>query len=514
MPVAHGMSCSTCQLQAMQATLLHHILDRRARTSPEAKAVTCDDESWTYGELHAASLGYAGWLADLGVQRGDRVLVIAPHALQTVAVVFAASRLGALYVVVADELRPYVLGHILRDCEPRTVLVAGDATQTRSVAGSVPVHRLDELPLTERCPLPREIGISLDPVGLTYTSGSTAMPKAVVSTHLQVLFAANAIAQQLDYRDDDVVFCCLPLSFDYGLYQIFLSCLRCAELVLGRQADAGPALLGALREHGATVLPAVPSLATILAALVARSGRPPTALRLLTNTGAALSDGLIDELATRIPGLEVAPMFGLTECKRVSIMAPSERARRPGSVGRPLPDTEVFVVDDDGRRLGPGCVGELVVRGPNVMAGYWRAPELTAARFRRDKHGAALLFTGDQCRLDADGYLYFVSRRDELFKQGGVRMSALEVEAAAMDIAGVQLAALLLPTAERGALLAVSGNVTREEVLDGLALRLEEVRLPRACHVLENLPLQPSGKVDKRALADVLAQPVAGRAAS
>lgn len=497
----------------MIATLLHHILDHRAQSSPDAAAVNSYDESWTYSELHEASLTYASWLAELGVQRGDRVLVVAPHTLRTVAVLFAASRLGALYVVVGDSLRPYVLEHIVRDCEPRAVLVDGDPSQVGVAAAGVPVHQIDRLPNGGR-ELPSYDAISLDPVGLTYTSGSTAMPKAVVSTHGQVLFAARAIAAQLDYRSDDVVFCCLPLSFDYGLYQAFLACLSGAQLVLGRPADAGPPLLSRLSEHVATVLPAVPSLATILLALVTRSGKPPTALRLLTNTGAALPEPVIDDLLARVPRLAVAPMFGLTECKRVSIMPPSERARRPGSVGRPLPDTEVFVVDDDGRRLGSGCTGELVVRGPHVMAGYWRAPELTAAKFQRDEHGGAMLFTGDQCRLDADGYLYFIGRRDELFKQGGVRMSAVEVEAAAMDIPGVQLAALLLPTAERGALLAVSGDVTLEEVLEGLALRLEEVRLPRACHVLESLPLQPSGKVDKRALASEFAQPVGEQTAS
>src|SRR5262249_5256021 len=139
-------------------------------------------------------------------------------------------------------------------------------------------------------------------------------------------------------------------------------------------------------------------------------------------------------------------MFGLTECKRVSILLPAEYSVKPDSVGKPLPDTECFIVDHDGHILPAGNEGELVVRGPHVMSGYWNAPELTCKRFRvwgtgREK----ILFTGDTCVLDEEGYLYFRGRFDDIYKQGGYRVSALEVEAAVLDIAGVTHAAVLPP---------------------------------------------------------------------
>lgn len=493
----------------MTPTLLHDILDAQARRAPERVAIRSGDVQWTYDQLRRLSLAYAQWLRRHHVGRGDRVLILAPHALETVATVYAASRLGAIYVVVGDELRPYVLAHILADCEPRLVLVDRDAAGMVKQLGAECVHRFDEIPAATSAAWAGASCLSVDPVSLIYTSGSTAMPKAVVSTHRQVLFAAEAIHAQLRYRRDDVVFCCLPLSFDYGLYQIFLACLAGAQLVLGEGSDGGPPLLRRLSEHAVTVLPLVPSLAAILVLLVSRSGAPPASLRLVTNTGAALPDQVVDRLHTLVPGVAVVAMFGLTECKRVSIMQPEERLGRPGSVGRPLPDTEVFVVDDDGRRLPAGEVGELVVRGPHVMAGYWRAPELTAAKFRRDQLGDTLLFTGDYGRLDADGYLYFVGRRDELYKQGGFRISAVEVEAAAMDIRGVELAAVLPPTDDRGAVLVVSGQLTETAVVTELAQRLEQARLPSECHVMHALPLRPNGKVDKRALAASLPRPMA-----
>src|SRR5439155_10777265 len=218
------------------------------------------------------------------------------------------------------------------------------------------------------------------------------------------------------------VWCCMPLSFDYGLYQVFLACASGAHLVLGEAADAGPPLLRQLEEHGATVLPLVPSLAANLTRLIGRSARPPTRLRMVTNTGATLSPAASARLRELVPRLDVVPMFGLTECKRVSIAEPNADLTRPRSVGTPLPGTEAYVVDPEGRRLPPGETGELVVRGPHVMAGYWRARELTAARFRRDGSGSPLLYTGDHCRLDADGHLYFVGRTDDIYKQRGLRV--------------------------------------------------------------------------------------------
>ncbi|HEY2577780.1 MAG TPA: AMP-binding protein [Streptosporangiaceae bacterium] len=494
----------------MRATLVHDILDRRARRSPHAVAVRKGDIAWTYCELRQLTLAYAAWLARQGVTRGDRILAVGSHAAAAVPAVYAASRLGAMYVVVSDQLRPYILDHIVADSEPRIVLVDGDPD--RNVAkglGHVPVHSFAEIPAATTARPPGGTPcLSVDPVSLIYTSGSTAMPKAVVSTHQQVLFAAHAIQSQLQYQHDDVVFCCLPLSFDYGLYQVFLAAMAGAELVLGDASDAGPPLLWCLRKHSVTVLPVVPSMAAALVMLLARAGPPPERLRMVTNTGAALPDQVAGRLEALVPGVAVFRMFGLTECKRVSILQPHENAVRPGSVGRALPGTEVFIVGDRGQRLPPGEVGELVVRGQHVMSGYWRAPDLTSARFRRDDLGGVALYTGDLCRLDTEGYLYFAGRRDELYKQRGFRISAVEVEAAAMDIPGVELAAVLPPAGDRGAILVAGGEITVAELHEQLAQRLENVRLPSGYHVLTALPLQPGGKVDKKALASILASPL------
>lgn len=500
----------TLSVMGSSFTLLHDILDWQAERDPRAPALRSLTTRWTYGELRLRSLAYAEWLRANGVRRGDRVLVVAPHEPQTAAIVYAASRLGALFVVVTDRMPPARLREVAGDCEPRVMFTVGAAP---FALDGVRHARLADLPppAAARATGPGAC-LSIDPVSLIYTSGTTAAPKAVVSAHSQVLFAAQAIQARLRYVSDDVVFCCLPLSFDYGLYQMFLSCLAGAELVLAQPDEAGPALLTRLRDTAATVFPLMPSLAAALVVLLRRPGPPLSRLRMVTSSGATLPGAIADELRTAVPGLEVVLMFGLTECKRVAIMEPNGDIERPGAVGLPLPDTELFIVRPDGQRAAAGEVGELVVRGGHVMSGYWRARELTRQKFSHDEFGQPVLRTGDQCWVDDDGYLYFAGRQDDIYKQRGFRVSAVEVEAAALAVPGV-LQAAVLPGGDEGPVLFVSGNVSASEVLTGLASRLEDFKVPAGCRVAASLPLGSTGKVDKRALAAMLpASPDGGQA--
>ena len=495
-----------------EPALLHDLVDAAAERFPDRIAVRRGTVRFSYSELRERGLGCARRLVELGVRRGDRVALVAPHDPHTVAAIFGISRIGAIHVVLVDGMPEARLATILADCSPRQVLVGEHCPPSVRVAaaraGAAVVTDLASLCLPQDGSGPALLDVPIvpiDPVALIYTSGSTSMPKAVVSTHRQVLFATRAIASCLGYRGTDTVFCCMPLSFDYGQYQIFLSAMAGAALVLADSSDAGPRLASMLRAEEVTVLPAVPSLADALAALVRRPGRAPLGLRLLTSSGAVLSSRTAEALRAAVPGLAIISMFGLTECKRVTIMEQDGDLVRPGAAGRALPGTEIFVVDDQRRRLPAGSVGELVVRGEHVMAGYWRAPDLTAQRFGRDEFGQPVLYTGDQVRLDEQGYLYFVGRRDEVYKQRGFRVSAVEVEAAALTVPGVRQAAVLPPARDRGAVLVVAGDsLLASTVLAALAERLEDHQVPQRCSVVAELPLGATGKIDKRAVADTI----------
>jgi acyl-CoA synthetase (AMP-forming)/AMP-acid ligase II len=481
--------------------LLHDVLD--STTAPAGRSVISGKQGrFDAGELRAASLRASTSLVRHGVRRGDRVVCRMPNDPRIAALLFGASRIGAAVAVVHEEVRGTPLRHILDDCAPRLLVTIEPEPGT-------PSSTMEELlagPATKPAgPAP----LAVDPVLLIYTSGTTALPKAVVSTHEQVLFAACAIQSYLGYRTSDVVYSPLPISFDYGLYQVFLSLLGGAHLVLGDATDAGAALLRTMVRAQATVLPAVPPVAVTLLRLARRAPQSLPPLRLMTNTGAAMSRDVLAGLRALLPDLRVQLMFGLTECKRVAIMEPDGDLARPDAVGKPLPGTEVFTVDERGRRLPDGEPGELVIRGPHVMAGYWRRPKLTAQRFPRAEGLFPQLRSGDWGWLDEDGYLHFLGRRDDIYKQCGFRVSSIEVEAAARRVDGVAAAAVLPPTAQCPvAALVVTGPVEADKVVRALSDELESFKVPGECVVVPELPSNANGKVDKKALAAMLREAV------
>ncbi|WP_046728619.1 class I adenylate-forming enzyme family protein [Streptomyces humi] len=510
------------------AALLHELLDEAAARWPDRPAVTGPDRTVTYLELAAASRRVAHWLAGLGLRRGQRLLVGAQVSVTVPVLVYAASRLGVPFSLLHEQVRGEQLEHVLGDSEPS--LLVSDFEPNRTTAAERGVVAEDLAAVTARAfgtedgtgPEPAGQGpaaplpagpepaaplpagpLAVDPVCLIYTSGTTSLPKAVVSTHQQMLFAARAIQQVLGYRPDDVVYSPLPLSFDYGLYQLFLGACSGAHVWLGRPAEVGPPLLTNLLRSRATVLPAVPAVADTLARLLRRAGDRGLSLRMLTNTGAAMPPDILATLRAHVPGLAVHLMFGLTECKRATIMPADGDLVRPGSSGPALPGTEVYVVDARGGRLPAGEVGEIVVRGPNVMSGYWRRPELDAQRYPKAEGLFPELRTGDYGRLDEDGYLYVEGRRDDVYKENGFRVSAIEVEAAARRLPAVSSAAVLAPDGSSPTRLFVTGTdgLSAADVLQGMRQVIEEYKIPRVCLVLPELPLTGNGKVDRKALA-------------
>ncbi|WP_091447899.1 class I adenylate-forming enzyme family protein [Actinokineospora iranica] len=474
------------------------ILDYAARRAPDASAVRDATGAWTYADLRSAARAVARSLAAAGVRPGDRVALCSRNRRELAAVVFGVLRAGAVLVPLSPHLPPAALAAVVADAEP-AALVAPAAARPDVLC---PVLSLEEAVAGDGPDAPAEIA-GADTAMLIYTSGSTAAPKGVVCPHSAVEFAAAAIAARLSYRDTDVVLVGSPMSFDYGLYQVLLAALAGAELVLA-DADDPIGMLKTLRETRATVLPTVPSTARMLAKL-ARRGAVPHHVRMFTNTGAALTAADIAELRAVFPHAAIVAMYGITECKRVTIAEPDIDRRKPGSVGTALPGTEIRVLGDDGEPVAAGEVGEITVLGPHVMAGYRGAPELTAQRYDTDPAtGARRLRTGDYGHLDADGHLYFHGRRDDQFKRRGVRASLVEVEAAAARVDGVTAAAALPPEGEWDLDLVVVSDRDGDAVLADLAALLEPAKVPARCHRIDEFPLTANGKTDKKRLRALL----------
>jgi acyl-CoA synthetase (AMP-forming)/AMP-acid ligase II/alkylation response protein AidB-like acyl-CoA dehydrogenase len=485
-------------------SLIHELLDAAANSGPDNPAVRDSRSAKTYRRLAVDSAHWAGWLASRGVRRGDRIVAAIDNGVALATLVYASSRLGAALVPTMPRLPDFQFRHILADAAP--VLVVAESTE-RTRHGNVVALETAEAEATQATPLLRSTGTTSGDVALLiYTSGSTAMPKGVVSTHRHVLFAAKAIGSRLRYRPDDTVYCCLPFSFDYGLYQLFLCTQAGCRLAIGSSADASAQLLTQLLASAPTVVPLVPSMAASLTRLAARRPVGEHRIRMFTFTGAPMNQPLRQRLRAAFPGASMTLMFGLTECKRVAIHDPDGDLLRPDSVGRALPDTEILIVAEDGTPAPAGAVGEIVVRGPHVMQGYWRAPELTATRFRRHPDtGEVLLFTGDYGSLDEEGYLTFFGRRDDIYKQNGMRVSATEIENAAADIEGVTQAAALPPNGSSEAVLFVVTRRSEADVLRQLGQRLESPKVPPRAIVIAAMPLTPNGKIDRNALQKQIA---------
>lgn len=502
------MLSSTEPSSATGPAFVHDFLDAAALRRPHAIAVADAAGQWTYAQLREASLRAAAWLRDRGIRRGDRVLTQVPNSRELAALLYGTSRLGAVLVPVNTHMKPFHLNAVLRDADPSLVIGHPRAAAALRQATRSPVVELEEAREEIHATAPGKVRdrsvTAHDTALLIYTSGSTSTPKAVVCPHRQIVFAVRSIDQVLRYRQDDVVFQRLPMSFDYGLYQLFLAARSGAAVHLAEDGH-DLTLLRQLRATGATVVPLVPSLAQLLTHLAARNPAA-TKVRLFTNTGAAMTETLCRDLRAAFPGARLALMFGSTECKRVSILEPNGDLSKPGSVGPPLPGTAVEVTGEDGALLPPGAHGEFVVRGPHVMNGYWNAPELTAQRFRRDERtGEVVLHTGDFGHMDEDGHLYFSGRRDDIVKHRGTRVSLLEIEAAALDVPGIRAAAAVaLDDPAALVLCAVTDLPSTEPLVKGLAERLEAAKLPDRCLLLERLPLTPNQKTDRRELAEIV----------
>ena len=428
---------------------------------------------------------------------GSRVLVMLPGGRDFCAVLLGSLAAGLIAVPANADLTAHQVQWLMGDAEPAVVVAA--APPAAGGAGAVTVSP-EELYEWSGAGGETRPAYPDDTALLIYTSGTSSRPKGIVCPHRSVAWAARAIDSVLRYRADDVVYMRVPMSFDYGLYQLFLCALSGAGMAFpaGRLSARE---LRRVRSCGATVVPVVPSLAELLVSQ-ARLDDEPASVRLFTNTGEALTGAVADGLRTLFPGASVACMYGMSECKRITIAAPDEDAARPGTVGRPLPGTRVCVVDEDGRVLPPGAVGQIRVAGPHVMAGYYRAPWLEAGRFVPSAADPGRdLLTGDFGWMDEEGRLYFEGRRDDIFKRNGLRVSVAEVEAAVMDVPGVQAAASRQP-GDDGVLTAwvVTGldmSVLRKLVVE----RIGAQRAPDRYVPVERLPLTIHGKVDRMSLS-------------
>jgi acyl-CoA synthetase (AMP-forming)/AMP-acid ligase II len=361
---------------------------------------------------------------------------------------------------------------------------------------------------------PRDPGtIPLDLAALIYTSGSTGNPKGVMMTHANTVFTAGSLSEYLRLGPEHRILNVLPLAFDYGLYQLFMSVRMRATLVLERSFVYPAQVLKRAAEEEVTVFPGVP---TVFATLVSMHEREPLLLpsvERVTNTAAALPPSFHDPLRDIFPNALIFRMYGLTECKRVSYLEPELLDSKSTSVGKAIPGTETLVLDEELRPVEPGETGVLYVRGPHVMAGYWKLPDRTAEMLVDGPlPGERMLCTHDHFTIDEDGFLYFVGRSDDIIKSRGEKVSPAEVEDALYAISGVREAAVigapdeLLGEAIHAYVAVENGSgLTERDVIGACRAKLESFMVPGRVFFLDELPKTASGKIRKKGLVELAA---------
>ncbi|HQF22815.1 MAG TPA: AMP-binding protein, partial [Polyangiaceae bacterium] len=405
-------------------------------------ALVCDKKRYTYAELDAQSNALAHTLVQQGVTRGDRVVVFADNSVETVIAFWAVLKANAVVSVVNPLTKTDKLRYLLEDCRA-TALIA-DGLLSRVLAPVVADNKHLKVLIMTGKPLsptpenlqvmtfdqalssgnprvpPARTGIDIDLAAIIYTSGSTGDPKGVMLTHRNMLTAGLSVSTYLGMQEDDVVVCVLPLSFDYGLYQMLMSFRVGARLVLERSFTYPAQVLKTMVEEKVTGFPGVPTIFAILSENKNLRDYDLSSIRFVTNTAAALPVKHIEMLLDLFPQARIFSMYGLTECKRCTYLPPEDIRRKMTSVGIAIPNTEMWIVDEQDRKVGPNEVGQLVIRGATVMRGYWEKPEQTAKKLRPGPlPGEYVLYTGDYCKMDEEGYLYFVGRMDDVIKSRG-----------------------------------------------------------------------------------------------
>lgn len=544
--------------------LLQTFLEDSSTRYPDKTALVCDGRRLSYAELDlfANRLAYA--LKTYGVRRGDRVAIHLDNSAEAVVALFAVLKADGVFVPINPTTKSRKLTYVLNNCRTRVlVLPEGKLKTLRSCfaetaslktlvavrqgidafgGSGTPTHEMgtnrvgepghdasgtihptvidsdtgkrcvgfDEL-LDEHYPCqgpPPRQNIDVDLAALVYTSGSTGDAKGVMLTHRNMVAAATSITTYLENTPNDVILSVLPLSFDYGLYQALMSVKFGGTIVLERSFAYPHAVMQKVVAERVTGLPLVPTMLAMLLQMNLGNYALDN-LRYATNTGAAMPVDHIMRFRKLLPHVKVFSMYGLTECKRVAYLPPTEIDARPGSVGKAMPNTEAYPVDDDGQRCRPGEAGELVVRGSNVMAGYWEAPEATERVLKPGPvPGERTLYTGDLFRADDNGYLYFVGRKDDIVKSRGEKVSPREVENALSSHPCVAEAAVIgVPDPILGQAVAAyvalrpKCEVTERELLRHCAARLEDFMVPKSITLCDALPKTGNQKIDKRALA-------------
>ncbi|MEO8398499.1 MAG: AMP-binding protein [Ignavibacteriaceae bacterium] len=522
--------------------LVHEYLTLSAQKFPNKPAIIFKDKRITFKELNEKSSKFAYSLKNLGINKQDRIIIFIENSSDIVISLLGILKVGAIFIILNEGIKSEKLNYILKDSSSKIIITSSNKInivnqaldgiielpkiiligETSEVSGKIQskiivweeaINNFGEKINDYNEPVNNNV-IDYDLAALIYTSGTTGEPKGVMATHFNMLAVSRSIIQYLENCSEDIILNVLPLSFGYGLYQVITSII-CGGTVIIQSSFMFPIQIFQLIEkEKVTGFPIVPTIyALLFDAIKNINNFNLSSLRYLTNAGAALSTDRILKLKEMLPTTKIYSMYGLTECQRVSYLHPSDIEKKPASVGKAIPNCETFIINEKGEPAAVGEVGELVIRGSNVMRGYWNAPELTKKTFREGKiPGEKLLYSGDLFKKDSDDFLYFVSRKDDIIKTKGEKVSPKEVEHIIcemnnlMDAAVISVPDKILGNAIKAYVVKKKiddFDISENDVLKFCSERLEPFMVPKYIEFIDELPKGLNGKIDKKILKDL-----------
>jgi acyl-CoA synthetase (AMP-forming)/AMP-acid ligase II len=519
-----------------EPVFVHDFLEAAQERFPDKDFLICGSDHYTYRETYRQSRLLGGQLMNLGLCRGDRAAILLDNSAQSAIALYGILQAGGVYVMINSTVKGPKLRFLLENSGARILIthlnkansIQNAVRQMKSpphviwiTAGrKIPQPLADLAPasswdaLLAQDPPAAGPGPRLNPTDLAaliYTSGSTGLPKGVMQPHDKMVGVAKTIIAYLKNTENDVILNVLSLAFGYGMYQVLMAPMYGGTVVLENSLIYLHEILQKIPAYKVTGLPIVPTVLAMLFKIQDLSQYDFSSLRYVTNAGAALPVAYTRKFRALWPHIDLYLMYGLTECVRTCYLRPEYVDQRPDSVGFEIPGCRVFILKDDGSPAGPDEVGHLVIEGDNVMPGYWNDPQLTAKVFRPGpRPGQFRLHTGDLFRRDSDGFLYFVSRKEEMIKCRGERVSALEVENILLGMEGIEEAAVIgIPDEIFGQAVKCflvkkpSADLTEKEVLRFCSENMENYMMPKYVVFLDEIPKTPNGKVDKKQLQEM-----------
>jgi fatty-acyl-CoA synthase len=508
-----------------------------AAAQPEAPLLRHGTRVWTYSEIASDARALASAFQDVGVEKGDRVVMLLPNLPETVVTIIAAAELGALIVPLNPQSSSRELRFVLRNTEATIAVIAerlGGIEYLELFESMLPdlpslqylatvgeedlwyddrIFQFEDLVSAGRGLAfePVDVGVH-DDVAILYTAGTSQKQKGVVLTHGNLFAAGEHTAAALGMSGADVTFCCVPLFNIFGLGATLLPTLVTrGSLVLQEQFDAAEAL-DLIEAHRPTILHGVPTMFVLLLRELAGRQADVSSLRTGIVAGAPVTLELIEKIRDELaPDVEIA--YGLTETSStVTITRPGDGVPRSMSVGRPLPGVEIAILDRDENPLGTYETGHIAVRGPTVMHGYFRQPATTRAAMTED----GFLRTGDLGNIDAAGFLHIVGRESDVIIRGGYSVHPREIEDYLRSHPAVDEAVVVgVPNEVLGELICacvipVEGAlVSPEEIRQHCRPALAEYKLPDIVRFLEEFPRPEDGRSQRAELAHVMREVVA-----